>query len=180
MLQNTLTDDIAPEYTISRPAGTQLINVQAPASGLNTQNIHCVMKTVFNIQRIVSVGDEIPCFYNGSDKHPRLRNITHAHLVHAILWPTVLFVLGIVGIFLSCIMLQYDDEHKANTEQIVMQFETSGSKNPEESMHLIQTHEVNEQPYEGNEQPSTKPSYAHAGDLLSSELMASGVKSATV
>ncbi len=34
------------------------------------------------------------------------QGIKRAHVLHAILWPTVVFIAGFVGLFFSCIMLQ--------------------------------------------------------------------------
>ena len=80
------------------------------------------MTSVYEEEVRVYNGGEFPCYYDGSEKHPRLRHITHAHLIHAILWPTLLFVLGFVGLFLSCIMLQYDRADSSSREQLPLNY----------------------------------------------------------
>ena len=53
------------------------------------------------------VGSKLECNYmNKVYAEVTTKATKRAHILHAILWPTIIFIGGFVGLFFSCIMLQ--------------------------------------------------------------------------
>ena len=97
------------------PAYSQGTSIAAP-SGENT----CHLKLHMENYQPVSLSQQMRCFYSETPTMTRVLETLPSHtvIVNIILWPTVLFICGFVGMFFSCIKMQYDQgDQPQRTEQ---------------------------------------------------------------